>query len=258
MRNLTKSLILVSLISGVAFAVPTAQQKFSSADKNNDGILTSEEFYNDQAVKMEKKMKEGKALKGVSTAPHFDGVDKNSDGKVTFKEYDTFHTIRQREMVSIKNQGRADNQGYQMFQKYDKNSDGNINREEFRNLYQNMQQNIVQRETRGYGQGMKGKNAGQLMGQGMQGRGYSSNGNPTPFSTFDKNRDGFITENEFYVTQGENMSTRSQEGRAMRKAPYAPKFSDMDINGDGKITQSELIQGQNERMQQNRLNRGNK
>ena len=150
MKNLTKSLVLVSLLSSVVFAVPTAQQKFNSADRNHDGILTSEEFYNDQATKMEKKMKEGKALKGVSTAPHFDGVDKNSDGKVTFIEYDTFHTIRQREMVNIKNQGREGNKGFQMFQQYDKNKDGNINREEFRNLYQQMQQN---KDKRGSGKG---------------------------------------------------------------------------------------------------------
>lgn len=150
MKNLTKSLVVVSLLSSVAFAVPTAQQKFSSADRNNDGILTSEEFYNDQAAKMEKKMKEGRALKGVSTAPHFEGVDKNSDGKVTFREYDTFHTIRQKEMKQIKNQGRDGNRGFQMFQKYDENKDGNINRDEFRNLYQNMQQN---KERRGSGKG---------------------------------------------------------------------------------------------------------
>ena len=154
MKNLTKSLVLVSLLSSVAFAVPSAQQKFNSADRNNDGILTSEEFYNDQATKMEKKMKEGKSLKGVSTAPHFDGVDKNNDGKVTFKEYDTFHTIRQKEMVNIKKQGRIGNKGYQIFEKFDKNKDGNINREEFRNLYQQIQQNKDKRGSyKGSGRG---------------------------------------------------------------------------------------------------------
>ena len=150
MKNLTKSLVLVSLLSSVAFAVPTAQQKFNSADRNNDGVLTSEEFYNDQARKMEKKMKEGKALKGVSTAPHFASVDKNGDEKVTFREYDTFHTVRQKEMVQIKNQGRYGKRGFQMFQKYDENKDGNIDRDEFRKLYMNIQQN---NERKGSGKG---------------------------------------------------------------------------------------------------------
>ena len=150
MKNFTKSLVLVSLFSSVAYAVPTANQKFNNADINNDGILTSEEFYNDQATKMEKKMKEGKALKGVSTAPHFDGVDKNNDGKVTFSEYDSFHTVRQKEMVNIKNQGRTGNKGYQMFEKFDENKDGNIDRNEFRKLYMNMQEN---KEQRGSGKG---------------------------------------------------------------------------------------------------------
>ena len=106
MKNLTKSIIVVSLLSSVAFAAPTAQEKFNNADINNNGELTSKEFYNDQARKMESKVKEGRALKGASTAPQFDNVDINSDGKITYKEFNTFHTYRQKEMQKIKQQRR--------------------------------------------------------------------------------------------------------------------------------------------------------
>ena len=131
----------MGLLTSVAFAMPTAQQKFDKADVDKSGFLTSQEFYDDQAVKMEKKMAEGKALKGVATAPHFDKVDANSDEKVTFAEYDAFHTIRQKEMIDIKKEGQANNKGYQMFQKFDENKDGTIDKDEFRKLYQNMQKN---------------------------------------------------------------------------------------------------------------------
>ncbi|MEA2019495.1 MAG: EF-hand domain-containing protein [Campylobacterota bacterium] len=134
MKNLTKSILIVSLISSVAFAAPTAQQKFNSADTNNDGVLTSKEFYDDQARKMEKKIKEGKALKGVSTAPHFDGVDANNNGKVTFLEYDIFHTKRQKEMAIIKSKGGGSGKNFEIFTKFDKDGNGCISKSEFKEL----------------------------------------------------------------------------------------------------------------------------
>jgi len=138
MKNLTKSIVTLTVLSSLAFAVPTAKQKFVKADINNDGVLSSQEFYDDQAVKMEQKIKDGKALKGVSTAPHFVDVDKNKDGKVTFKEYDEFHTIRQKDMVKIKNSNSGNSRGLEVFNKYDKNRDSVIDKREFRKLYQDM------------------------------------------------------------------------------------------------------------------------
>lgn len=138
MKNLTKSIISVMILSSVAFAVPTATEKFNKADLNKDGVLTSDEFYNDQARKMEQKMKEGRALKGASTAPRFDQVDTNKDFKVTLTEFDKFHTIRQKEMQSIKNRGGGNSKGLQAFNKFDKNQDGCIDKNEFRDIYKSM------------------------------------------------------------------------------------------------------------------------
>lgn len=106
MKKLVLSIATISCASIIAFAVPTAQEKFSVADTNGDQIITSEEFYNDQARKMEIKSSEGKALRGAATAPQFDNVDANNDGKVTNDEFSKFHTVRQAQMKTIKSQAR--------------------------------------------------------------------------------------------------------------------------------------------------------
>lgn len=157
MKNLTKSLITFTLLGTFAYAVPTAKQKFEKADINNDGVLTQTEFYNDQARKMEIKVKEGKALKGATTAPQFTAVDKNNNGKVTFKEYDRFHTKRQKEMINIRNNsngmGAGKGKGLSAFKRFDRNNDGCIDKNEFREVYQAL------RSKQGKGQG-KGQGYG--------------------------------------------------------------------------------------------------
>ncbi|MEA3315836.1 MAG: EF-hand domain-containing protein [Campylobacterota bacterium] len=145
MKKLTKSIIAITVLGTLAYAVPTAQQKFKKADSNNDGVLSSSEFYNDQARKMDIKIKEGKALKGATTAPQFDMVDKNKDGKITFKEFDKFHTKRQKDMVDIKNKGgdysQGNGKGAESFNRYDRNKDGCVDKNEFRKLYIDMKGN---------------------------------------------------------------------------------------------------------------------
>ena len=80
----------------------------------------------------------------------------------------------------------------------------------------------------------------------MSGRG------PISFEVYDKNKDGFITETEFYEVRGERMEQRAEEGRPMRNAANAPDFAFFDTDGDGKLSKAELLEGQNKRMQENR------
>lgn len=136
MKILTKTVMVFSLLSSVALAAPTAEQKFAKADANGDGVLNSTEFYDDMSRKMTQKTEEGKALKGVSTAPQFDQVDANHDRKITFKEYDVFHTVRQKEMIEIRNKNGGRGKGLQLFQQYDKNNDGCIDKNEFSQHYE--------------------------------------------------------------------------------------------------------------------------
>ena len=72
---------------------------------------------------------------------------------------------------------------------------------------------------------------------------------PIPFTSFDKDGNGFISEQEFYDVRGERMAAKAAEGRPMRGAASAPSFSDFDTNGDGKLTQNELAAGQKARME---------
>ena len=72
---------------------------------------------------------------------------------------------------------------------------------------------------------------------------------PIPFAAFDKDANGFISEEEFNTVRGKRMAKRAAEGRPMRGAASAPSFSDFDTNGDGQLTQDELAAGQKARME---------
>ncbi|MBN2781979.1 MAG: EF-hand domain-containing protein [Campylobacterales bacterium] len=74
----------------------------------------------------------------------------------------------------------------------------------------------------------------------------------TPFANFDKNNDGVVTEDEFYATQGENMSQRAEQGKMMKNASNAPAFTDIDANNDGEISPDELKDFQYNRMMNNK------
>ena len=80
-------------------------------------------------------------------------------------------------------------------------------------------------------------------------------GAPTPFSSFDTDGNGYISETEFYQTQARNMEQRASENRMMKNAANAPQFSDVDADGDGKITEMEHLRFQNQRMSEMKNNK---
>lgn len=75
---------------------------------------------------------------------------------------------------------------------------------------------------------------------------------PIPFTAFDKDGNGLISEEEFNTVRGERMATRAAEGRPMRGAASAPAFSEFDTNGDGHLTPDELAAGQKAHMEKRR------
>lgn len=77
---------------------------------------------------------------------------------------------------------------------------------------------------------------------------------PLPFSAYDQNGDGGISEAEFDAVRAQRMQSRAEEGRPMKGAAGAPAFGDFDSDGDGIISPAELQAGQAHRMQ----NRGGK
>ncbi|MCK5111321.1 MAG: EF-hand domain-containing protein [Arcobacteraceae bacterium] len=96
-----------------------------------------------------------------------------------------------------------------------------------------------------------------LLGSLANGAELSQKG-PISFSIYDTNKDGFVSENEFYDTRAKRMSIKANQGKAMRKAGNAPAFGLFDSNDDGKLTKLELLEGQNTQMQKNRTNKGSK
>lgn len=79
---------------------------------------------------------------------------------------------------------------------------------------------------------------------------------PIPFSSFDINGDGSVSEKEFKDTRAVRITQRKSQGLPMRNASNAPDFSVLDTDNDGKLTKVELLEGQNKQMQKNRANRG--
>lgn len=63
---------------------------------------------------------------------------------------------------------------------------------------------------------------------------------PPPFSEFDQDGDGFVTEEEFDAYRAARHEAMAKEGRPMKGRAGAPAFSDIDTDGDGRLTEAEL------------------
>ena len=75
---------------------------------------------------------------------------------------------------------------------------------------------------------------------------------PIPFSAFDTDGSGFITQEEFDTVRAQRMAEKAADGRAMRGAADAPSFSDFDKNADGQLSPDELAAGQQAQMEKRR------
>lgn len=75
---------------------------------------------------------------------------------------------------------------------------------------------------------------------------------PIPFTAFDQDSSGFITEDEFNAAREKRMVALAADGRPMSGAASAPSFSAFDTNADGQITPDELAAGQKAQMDKRR------
>lgn len=67
---------------------------------------------------------------------------------------------------------------------------------------------------------------------------------PIPFTTYDADGNGVVTEAEFNAIRAERMEDRAEAGRPMRGLANASSFADFDKDADGKLTPAELAAGQ--------------
>lgn len=70
--------------------------------------------------------------------------------------------------------------------------------------------------------------------------------------TFDKDKNGTVSEAEFYEGRNANIAKKAKEGRQMKGLANAKSFGDLDTNGDGQLSEDEIAN-----IQMNHGNRGN-
>lgn len=75
--------------------------------------------------------------------------------------------------------------------------------------------------------------------------GEGSKAGPAPFSVFDMDGNGSVSEAEFYSVREQRMAAKASEGKKMRCAADAPSFTDLDTDDDGQLSPDELTAGQN-------------
>ena len=81
---------------------------------------------------------------------------------------------------------------------------------------------------------------------------------PPPFSAFDQDGDGFVSEAEFNATRAARHEAMAKEGKPMKGMATAPSFKDVDTDGDGKLTEAELTAAQQAHMKAMREAHGGK
>ena len=62
---------------------------------------------------------------------------------------------------------------------------------------------------------------------------------PTALEKFDMadlNKNGNLSQKEFYSDQARKMELKSKEGKSLKGAVTAPSFNNVDLNNDGKVT----------------------
>jgi len=141
------------------------------------------------------------------------------------------------------------------FHIYDIDSNGCITPDELARVQQlkmQRRQNMRQGQGMGMGQGQgMGQGRGMGMGQG-QGMGRGGQQNRPKFEDFDKNKDGYISEQELIEARSMRISERIQQGYQMKNTGNITQFEDIDSNSDGRISQEEFINQQQRHQQERR------
>jgi Ca2+-binding EF-hand superfamily protein len=79
---------------------------------------------------------------------------------------------------------------------------------------------------------------------------------PVPFSAFDHNSDGAISQQEFESFHAQLQQAHSPQSYSAGRDYDPPQFSAFDQNGDGLLSPNELSQGQRKRQQQRDFGQG--
>jgi Ca2+-binding EF-hand superfamily protein len=185
---------------------------FTQLDRNNDSVVTEEEFNQARSERRAARSESGAPMRGMTHAPAFSDIDQNGDGQITVQE---FADVRAQRMGNRGDMGSSAGMG-----------PGGMG-------------------PGGMGPGM-GMGPGGGPGMGRMG------GQMPAFSSFDTDGDGLLSEEEFAQGRAQRIKERSQQGYPMRNLANAPAFGAIDQNGDGQIDKQEFqsAQMQHQRMMQ--------
>lgn len=114
----------------------------------------------------------------------------------------------------------------------------------FRNrMHGRILENVMSNSSRSFAMGLFIAIAVNVVSVNAQAEGHTGH-SPPPFSAFDLDENGFVSEAEFESVHAQRMAERAAEGRKMHCAASAPTFADLDTDGDGKLNEQELTAGQ--------------
>lgn len=189
MKSLVKivklGLVLASSISVISSAM-LAQDlplrgpiPFTSFDKNNDGSISKDEFYNTRAVRKSKKESQGMPMRNAANAPDFSVLDSDNDGKLSKVELLEGQNKQMQKNRANRGPGqRAMRRNMPTFESFDLNSDGHLTQNE-----------------------MNEARAKRMQLKTSQGKMLRNSGNKSKFSDIDTDNDGKVSKQEFNSNQ---------------------------------------------------------
>ncbi len=79
---------------------------------------------------------------------------------------------------------------------------------------------------------------------------------PMGFEAYDSDKNGSISETEFYNLREKRMNAKAEQGMRMKNAGNAPSFEQFDTNGDKQLSKMELLEGQMKNMSEKKSQKG--
>ncbi len=90
---------------------------------------------------------------------------------------------------------------------------------------------------------------GLLIGYGMALSITAAYAQGMQFGAMDTDKNGVVSEQEFYDARNGRIADRAKESRQMRGLANIASFTDIDSNADGKITEDEFLSFRRAHMQ---------
>jgi Ca2+-binding EF-hand superfamily protein len=194
MKTLTTTFAVGLTIAAAGLALPVLGQPmggpmgFAQFDRNQDGVVTEQEFAEARAERMGSRAAQGAPMRGIADAPSFADFDRNGDGRLTPDEVTALQQERRQGRAGMgagpgmgQGMGRGMGANLPSFGQFDLDGDGVLTEQEFN-------------EARGQ----------RIQQRAQQGYGMRNLANAPAFQAIDVDGDGRVTAEEFAAAQAEH------------------------------------------------------